>query len=119
MPIDDVDVPFSDGWWLRRLSKKFTETPKKPPAKIADPRRCEFTRREWLDMLWARFTGDAPLLRVSDRYAQATREFLRLTRTNYAALVVEALQNRTQFVGARTCQKSRHGELAAGLLDGR
>lgn len=102
MPIEHVDVPFSDGWWLRTLSKKFGETPKKPPSRLADPRRCGFTRREWQDMLWARFTGNGPLFRVSDRYADATREFIRLTRTNYAALVVEALQNRTQFVGART-----------------
>lgn len=102
MPIDAVDTPFSDGWWLRTLSKKFTERPRRLSSRLADHRRCDFSRREWQDMLWARFTGDAPLSHVSDRYAEATKEFIRLSRTNYAALVVEALQNRTRFVGATT-----------------
>lgn len=100
MPID-VETPGSDGWWLRRLAKQMHSRPTRISSKLCDDRRYDFTRNEWLDMLWSRFVGNAPLSQVSDRYAQATREFMRLTRTNFAALIVEALQDRTQFQGAQ------------------
>lgn len=100
MPID-VETPGSDGFWLKHLSRQMHARPKPMLAKLGDDRRCDFTRNEWLDMLWARFVGNAPLSNVSERYAQATRDFLRLTRTNFAALIVEALQDRTQFQGAQ------------------
>lgn len=104
MPID-VDTPQSDGWWLRRLAKQMHSKPAKLPARLCDDRRYEYTRNEWLDLLWARFTGNAPLSRLSERYATATRDFLRLSRTNFAALIVEALQDRTQFQGAQAVGK--------------
>lgn len=99
---EDADIPYTDAWWLRTLLRKFTAKPKPLAAKVSDARRCDFTRREWQDMLWARLTGDTPLLRVNDRYAEATKEFMRLTRTHYASLVVGSLQDRTALLGART-----------------
>lgn len=100
--LDNPEVPFSDAWWLRNLSRKFQEQPKRLASSVADSRRCDYRRSDWLDMLWARLTGDSPFLRVNDKYAQATKEFMRLTRTNYAATVVSSVQDRTHFLGART-----------------
>lgn len=104
MAIEDLDTPYSDGWWLKRLSKALYDKPKRPPTKISDDRRCEYNRSEWLDMLWARFTGNGPLQRIADRYVDATRDFMRLSKTNFGALVVEALQDRTQFLGVRSAE---------------
>lgn len=101
MPID-VDTPYSDGWWLKALAKKFGERPRRPRALEGDSRRSEFTHSQWCNMLWNRLLGDSPFLRVNEKYADATREFMRLTRTNYAALTVGALQDRTALLGARS-----------------
>jgi hypothetical protein len=104
MPIDtaELEQAGSDAWWLRRLAKEMHTRPVRLQPKLCDDRRYDYTRSEWLDMLWARFVGNTPLTKVSERYADATREFMRLTRTNFAALIVEALQDRTQFVGAQS-----------------
>lgn len=101
MPID-AGTPFSDGWWLRRLHKSFNERPKPDPARIRQSRRHLFTRREWLDLLWSYYTGEAPLPRVSEKHRETTREFLRMARANYGTLAVEALLERTILVGVRT-----------------
>lgn len=104
---DNAETPFSDLWWLRTLTRKYREKPKGPASsKVGNSRRCEFDRDEWLNMLWNRLTGDTPLLGVNDRYAKATKEFMRLTRTNYAATVVGAVQDRTALVGARSAADS-------------
>lgn len=103
---DNAETPFSDLWWLKTLTRKFSERPKPLGSKVSNSRRCEFTRADWYDMLWARLTGDTPLLHVNDRYAAATREFMRLTRTNFAATVVGAVQDRTALVGARSGEDS-------------
>lgn len=101
MPID-VDTPYSDGWWLKVLAKKLGEKPRRPRAIEGDSRRAEFTHTQWCNMLWNRLVGDTPFLRVNEKYAEATREFMRLTRTNYAALTVGSLQDRTALLGARS-----------------
>lgn len=102
VPITDVDVPGSDGWWLRRLSKSMNAQPARPMSRIADSERYEFGRRDWMDRLWARYAGEAPLTRTSQKYVEATREFLRMARANYSKTVVDALLNHTQLVGVRT-----------------
>lgn len=84
--------------------------PRKQASKISDRRRCDFTRSEWLEMLWARYSGDAPLSRIADRYVDATREFMRLSRTNFAELVVDALQDRTKFIGVRPAAGDSDGD---------
>jgi hypothetical protein len=101
VPID-VDTPYSDGWWLKLLAKKFGEKPRRQRALEGDSRRCEFTHAQWCNMLWNRLVGDTPFLRVNEKYADATREFMRLTRTNYAALTVGSTQDRTALLGARS-----------------
>ncbi len=103
MPLVDVDVPYSDAWWLRRLSRQFVERPARPASgAVGDCRRADFARRDWLDMLWNRLLGDAPVPRINERYADATREFMRLARVNYAAMVVGGVQDRVSLLGARS-----------------
>lgn len=101
MPID-VETPFSDGWWFRRLHKSFNERPRLDPSKIRHSRRHLYTRREWLDMLWSYQTGEPPLPKVSEKHRETTREFLRMARANYGPLSVEALLQRTLLLGVRT-----------------
>ena len=96
----EVDVAESDGWWLKRLAMQMHSRPVRTAPRLGDARRCDYTRNEWLDMLWARFTGDAPLHNLDQDKVQATRDFLRMSRTNYAGLIVRAIQDRTHFAGA-------------------
>lgn len=102
MAIPDVDTPESDGWWLKRLMNKMNARPTKPPTNIADSRRYEFRRRDWLDLLWSYNTGEVPLPAVSEKGARATRAVLRMARANYGMLAVEALMDRVQLAGVRT-----------------
>lgn len=100
--LDNVDVPGSDGWWFRHLSAKFTERPVRPDFWVGDSRRAELPRNQWLEMLWQRMIGNTPLLTVNEKYAKATQEFMRLSRTQFAETIVSSLQDRTQWLGAKT-----------------
>lgn len=102
MPIEDVDVPYSDGWWLRRLMKGLNAKPAQLEPKVRDSRRCHYGRREWFDLLWSYNIGEAPLPKLSQSHREATREMLRLARANYGQLVVEAVLDRVQVLGVRT-----------------
>lgn len=98
----DVETPFSDGWWFRRLVKAMHTKPTTADRRLADPRRTQFTRQQWLDLLWAYHSGEPPLPRLSWQHAEATREFLRLARANYALLSIEAMLDRIRLLGVRT-----------------
>jgi hypothetical protein len=67
VPIEDVDTPYSDGWWLRRLLKALNATPPALSANVRDSRKAHMGRRDWFDLLWSYNIGEAPLPRVSRR----------------------------------------------------
>lgn len=100
--IDDVDVPQSDGWWFRRLTRAMNARPVALPATLRDSRRAQFGRRDWMDLLWSYYVGESPLPRVSQSHAQATREFLRMARANYGLLAVDGLLDRVSLLGVRS-----------------
>jgi hypothetical protein len=102
VPIEDVDTPYSDGWWLRRLLKGLNATPPALPANVRDSRKSRMGRREWMDLLWSYNVGEAPIPRVNRQHREATREFLRLARANYGMLTVEALLDRVTLAGIDT-----------------
>ncbi|MGH3356600.1 MAG: phage portal protein [Nocardioidaceae bacterium] len=95
MPLEHVDVPYSDAWWVRRLSKKMHTQELRRNGK-------RMTRTQWLDLLWSYQTGEPPLPNVAAKHKAATQEFLRMARANFATLAVEALLDRTRLVGVRT-----------------
>jgi len=103
VPIEDVDVPQSAGWWLKRLSRALNARPSATPSSLVrDSRRGQYGRRDWMDLLWSYRTGEPPLPRVSREHREATREFLRMARANYASLSIDALLDRTNLLGVRT-----------------
>ena len=84
MPID-AEMPGSPGWWLRRLL-----------TKLAD-------RQDRYDDLDAYYTGEAAApASTTKAVRQAYQRLMRLARTNFAELVVEAVRERMVPVGFRT-----------------
>ena len=97
-----ADVAGSDEWWLRKLSLAMNARPKRPSSRTVDSRRYDYTRNEWLNVLWSYHIGEPPLDKLSLEWGKATREFLRRAKTGYAGLVSQALLERIQFVGVRS-----------------
>lgn len=105
VPIASSVEAYTPAWWLDVLEARFTERPERPRSRIGDSRRFEFPRNEWLDYLWNRYTGEGAIPDeeiTNQKYVEATRKFLRLSKTNFAALIVDSLQDRTQFTGVKT-----------------
>jgi hypothetical protein len=95
----DVDV-------LTRLLGSMNDRPRKVKAQLRESRRYEFGRVDWMDLLWSYYTGEPPLPKLSQGWADATREFLRLARANYSLLVVDAMLDRLTLRGGRTAEDS-------------
>lgn len=93
--------PFSDPWWIERLVKKLTTKPIKPRSCIGESRRYNYKRSDWLDLLYSYRIGEQPISRLADKYAQATKEFMRLSKTQFAGAIVDAMLDRVQPIGAR------------------
>lgn len=83
MPIP-VDEPLSPGWWLLRLARLLeSETPR---------------RKELLD----RIEGNPPLPKGAEGHRTAYQQFQKMSRTNYAELVVGSRLERMRVSGIRT-----------------
>lgn len=80
----DTSTPDTPGWWLKQLE-----------AKIQDrqPRYKELTRYD---------VGDHPLPEGDERCRPMFQQFQRKARSNYIALVIEAVLERLKIVGFRT-----------------
>lgn len=97
-----ADYPVgSDVWWISRLLAKRTTKPVVPKYKVGDSRRSEFQHAEWLEYLWNYRTGAIPLIGIAEKYATATREFLRMSKVQFPATIVDSLLDRVQPIGAR------------------
>lgn len=86
MAIDDVDVPQSPGWWLKRQF-----------SLLADR-----DRHHRLQRLHDYRSGHAPLPEGADNAREAWESFQRKARTNWAELVVSAVSERMTPTGFRT-----------------
>lgn len=81
----DITTPDSVGWWLARLNKKLQEA------------------RPGFQLLDDYYTGVAPVPTTATRAVrQAYQRLMRMSRTNFAELVVEALRERVSPNGFRT-----------------
>lgn len=99
MPID-VEVVRSPGWWLKVLGRELHARNRSPQWSRVAKQRGEL--RPPLELLWDYFRGDPPLPQAADGWKAGFREFLRMSRMNYAELVVEAARERMVFSGFRT-----------------
>lgn len=61
-----------------------------------------FRRRERLDRLYAYYRGEPPLPEGMSHLRDASRDFFRTSRTNFAELICEALRERMKPTGVRT-----------------
>jgi hypothetical protein len=85
VPID-ASVPYSPGWWLRRLAAKLLDS----------------DRQRRLELLDSWYTGEPPLPVGAENAREAYRAFQRLARSNFAELIVEAPRERMRPIGIRT-----------------
>ena len=77
----DYTTPQSPGWWLARLLKDLQG------------------RQERLELLDSYYRGDPPLPFVPNQHRSAFAKVLRMSRSNFAQLVVDAVNDRMQVVG--------------------
>lgn len=84
LAVNATDEPGSPGWWLGRLMDRLA------------------TQAAHAHMLDDYFTGEAALPVVSPNVKDATRQILAIARTNFAELIVQAVQERMHPVGFRT-----------------
>jgi hypothetical protein len=75
--------PGSPRWWLTRLHKAIAE------------------RREWTELFDAYYRGDHPLPWLPSQAVAEFRRILRMTRSNYMGLVVDATAERLAVEGFR------------------
>lgn len=81
--LPDATNPGAPGWWLLRLGKRLAEDQKR------------------FDRLEAYWKGDPPLPHGNRKMREAYRRLQRLARTNFGALIAEALLERLKVVGFR------------------
>lgn len=87
----------SPEWWLDTLSQRLMR------------------RRPELDRLWDYYRGNPPLPVGAETSREAYRAFLKMARTNYAELIVEAVRDRMIPVGFRL-EGDEAGEEAANRI---
>lgn len=80
----DIQEPMSPGWWLNKLMRRLGD------------------RQSKLQALDDYYRGDPPLPEGARGCSAAYRDFQRKARTNYAALIVEAVRERMSPTGFRT-----------------
>lgn len=81
----DTTTPNSPGWWLKRLAERLDDTSKRVDM-LDEYLRCE---------------NGIPIT-ASKAVREAYRRLMRMARTNFAELLVEAVRERMEPVGFRT-----------------
>ena len=79
----DAIVPLSPEWWVRRLHKALTD------------------RQESVDFFNAYYIGEHPLPWLAPQARDEFRRLVRMTRSNYMGLVVDAQVERVSIEGFR------------------
>lgn len=97
----DFETPFSPGWWMQTLSRKLEQRNAGfawTPTALSRP----VDARPGLTLLRRWYRGDPPLPVAAKGWQEAFREYLRLSRMNYAQLVIEPTRHRMKPAGWRT-----------------
>lgn len=79
----DTKAPESNGWWADRLAKQVA------------------SNHSRYNLMQSYIDGDSPLPEGVEGFRQAYREFQRKARTNFAEIIVEAVQERMTVTGFR------------------
>ena len=112
--IDDTDIPQSPGWWLKRLSAELVRRNTSPEWSTY---ALEREARPPLDLLNAYLRGEPPLPKVAEGWKVGFQRFLRMSRMNYAELVVEPTRERLVPIGFRTAAgDDENGDVEAGRI---
>lgn len=85
-------IPLSPPWWLDRLYKQLS------------------ARRPMLDLYDAYYRGDHPLPWLAPQARDEFRRILKMTRSNYMGLVVDAMVERMQIEGFRLAEDQEQGD---------
>lgn len=96
----DFDTPRSPTWWARVLVKQLVDR-----RLSLSWRRDTYNRegvRPPLDLLADYLRGEPPLTGFEKTWKPAAREFLRMSRMNYAELIVGSVSDRIVPIGWRT-----------------
>src|SRR5690606_35743403 len=93
----DTKTVESPGWWADRLAKSIE------------------LRQPSLNALSNYLTGNAPLPEGAEGFREAYRQFQKKSRTNFAELVVEAVQERMTVTGFRIGSDSALDSVAARI----
>jgi hypothetical protein len=93
----DVDVPFSDGWWLARLYFQLQ------------------TQQKHCEKMWQRYIGNPPLPHMNANQRAAVQWFVGKSRTNFERLIVNAMLSRLRIRGLRTAADHDEGGDAEGF----
>lgn len=134
MPID-TKTPRSPGWWLSHLEAKLrikregeplpygSSTTPSPGLRLGQPSRAWAARatsdgawghRPGIDLLADYLRGEPPLPAMSAAWREAVRPYVRLSRTNFAELVVSAVLDRMIPLGwATAVEDDRDGDQVA------
>lgn len=97
----DTSVPYSDGWWLKKLYEQLR----------VQQKRCT--------ALQLRYEGNAPLPFVSDIQKSAVKWFVEKSRTNFERVIVNAVLSRMKIRGIRTAVDSDEGGDALAFTEWR
>jgi hypothetical protein len=100
VPID-TDTPRSPGWWLKVLARKLHDRNRGAGWSMAAVER-QRDSRPGLVLLRDWYRGDPPLPVGAAGWQAGFREFTRISRTNFAELVVEPTRFRMRPLAWRT-----------------
>lgn len=108
----DFDTPNTPTWWAKMLVRQLVERRDSPNWR-RDTHNEEGVRPP-LNLLADYLRNEPPLTGVHQNWTETTREFLRLSRMNYAALVVGSVADRIVPIGWRTAAEGdRQGDKLA------
>jgi Phage portal protein, SPP1 Gp6-like len=89
--IDGIDIPDSDGWWLKQLYQQLLE------------------QRAYCQRMLDRYFGDPPLPFISEIQRDSVRYFVGQSRTNFERLIVDSVLSRLRIRGIRTAVDADEG----------
>lgn len=115
----DVDTRGSDGWWMKQLAQRLHDRWVGKGWNLSAIRQT-YDVRPGLEILNSYLTGNPPLPTAAHAWRGGVFEFLRLSRMNYAELVVSAAKDRMLPLGWRTAaDDDRDGDSLAAEVAAR
>lgn len=91
----------SDEWWFFKLLGQMHARPPKDDPRVTDSRRSDYTRNQWLNLLWSYHINESPIIRFDKDWSDFTQTTLRYAKTGYAGLLSTALLEKVRFTGVR------------------